>query len=186
MNLYLDAEDPKHFEGRYINDSRGSDFRTNVRFAANYRTNTCSKTGHKWVRIYASRKIRGRGRGDISWLWERLLADDEHKQCGGRGAVGGASGGPKLPIWYHPDYNKDPDYNTLWAASAAPPPPSYYLTPTTHNRTSIHRHQHIDNLILGHYTNNNPTQNTPLTSSSLSPIVQHPHHIEWNIHPYTI
>jgi len=57
-NLYLDAEDPTHFEGRYINDSKGSVFRTNVRFAANYRTDICSEAGHRWVRIYATRKIR--------------------------------------------------------------------------------------------------------------------------------
>ena len=34
-NLYLDAADEKHFEGRYINDARGSKFKTNARFAAN-------------------------------------------------------------------------------------------------------------------------------------------------------
>ena len=38
-NLYLDAEDSDHFEGRYINDTKGSDFSANVRFTANYRTN---------------------------------------------------------------------------------------------------------------------------------------------------
>ena len=50
-NLYLDAADKKHFEGRFINDARGSKFKTNARFAANYATNTCSRTGLKWVRI---------------------------------------------------------------------------------------------------------------------------------------
>jgi len=56
-NLFLDAADPKHFEGRYINDARGSKFKTNARFASNYATNKCSTTGHTWVRIYATRRI---------------------------------------------------------------------------------------------------------------------------------
>ena len=57
-NLFLDAEDTKHFEGRYINDARRSKHKVNARFAANYATNTCSETGHKWVRIYATRRIK--------------------------------------------------------------------------------------------------------------------------------
>ena len=57
-NLFLDAADPVHFEGRYINDARRTQFKTNARFAANYTTNTCSNTGFKWVRIYATRRIR--------------------------------------------------------------------------------------------------------------------------------
>ena len=57
-NLYLDAADPRHFEGRYINDSKGSAFKTNARFASCYRTNICSATGYSWVRVYATRKIR--------------------------------------------------------------------------------------------------------------------------------
>ena len=33
-NLYLDVADPKHFEGRYINDARHSQYKANARFAA--------------------------------------------------------------------------------------------------------------------------------------------------------
>lgn len=57
-NLYLDAADQRHFEGRYINDARNSRHKINARFAANYRTNTCSTTGFVWVRIYATRAIK--------------------------------------------------------------------------------------------------------------------------------
>ena len=57
-NLFLDAVDNKHFEGRFINDARGTKFRTNARFAAGYATNECSETGFIWVRIYATRKNR--------------------------------------------------------------------------------------------------------------------------------
>ena len=56
-NLFLDAENECHFEGRYINDAKGSKFRTNARFASNYVPSTCSTTGYTWVRIYATRKI---------------------------------------------------------------------------------------------------------------------------------
>jgi len=57
-NLFLDAADVKHFEGRYINDPRGSKHKANARFAGNYATNICSVTGYTWIRIYATRKIR--------------------------------------------------------------------------------------------------------------------------------
>ena len=57
-NLFLDAADPIHFEGRYINDARRTKFKTNARFAANFITNTCSDTGFQWVRIYATKRIR--------------------------------------------------------------------------------------------------------------------------------
>ena len=57
-NLYLDAAGIKHFEGRYINDARNTKFKVNARFAAGYRTNTCSGTGFTWVRIYATKPIK--------------------------------------------------------------------------------------------------------------------------------
>lgn len=57
-NLFLDAQDACHFEGRYINDARNSRFKTNARFAANYTTNTCPKTGFKWVSIFATKPIQ--------------------------------------------------------------------------------------------------------------------------------
>ena len=50
-NLFLDAADPIHFEGRFINDARNSKHKVNARFAAGYTTNTCSITDHVWVRI---------------------------------------------------------------------------------------------------------------------------------------
>ena len=57
-NLFLDAADKRHFEGRYINDARKTKFKVNARFASSYKTNTCSATGYVWVRIYATRPIK--------------------------------------------------------------------------------------------------------------------------------
>lgn len=56
-NLFLDAEDKSHFEGRYINDGARTGIRPNARFAANYVTNKCTTTGFQWVRIFATRPI---------------------------------------------------------------------------------------------------------------------------------
>ena len=58
QNLFLDAANPKHFEGRFINDARGSRFKVNARFAAGYILNKCSVTGYFWVRIYATKTIK--------------------------------------------------------------------------------------------------------------------------------
>ena len=57
-NLYLDAENTHHFEGRYINDGVRAGGQANVRFAAGYGTNTCSVTGLQWIRILATRDIK--------------------------------------------------------------------------------------------------------------------------------
>ena len=57
-NLFLDAENPKHFEDRYINDAKRSKFKVNARFTANYTTETDPSTGFKWVCIYATRNIK--------------------------------------------------------------------------------------------------------------------------------
>ena len=57
-NLYLDAENSHHFEGRYINDGVRAGKKANVRFAAGYKTNKCSTTGFDWIRIFAIRDIK--------------------------------------------------------------------------------------------------------------------------------
>ena len=57
-NLYLDAEQKHHFEGRYINDGKRAGRQVNVRFTAGYRTNTCSNTDLRWIRIFATRNIK--------------------------------------------------------------------------------------------------------------------------------
>ena len=56
--LYLDAEKEMFFEGRSINDARGTKFKANVRVASGYRVNTCPVTGQKWVKIIATRDIK--------------------------------------------------------------------------------------------------------------------------------
>ena len=56
-NLYLDAEQHHHFEGRYINDGERAGKGVNVRFAAGYTTNTCSTTNLRWIRVFATRDI---------------------------------------------------------------------------------------------------------------------------------
>ena len=86
-NLFLDAEDECHFEGRYINDAKGSKFRANTRFTSNYVTNTCSTTGYTWVRIYATRKIRAGEEIFINYgkdFWDNL---EQHQRLS-----------PELPV----------------------------------------------------------------------------------------
>ena len=56
--LYLDAENPTHFEGRHINDGQRSRRRINVRFASDYGTNVCANTGFHWIKIFATRNIK--------------------------------------------------------------------------------------------------------------------------------
>ena len=76
-NLFLDAENPKHFEGRYINDARNSKFKVNARFAANYIVNICSVTGYYWVRIYAADKIKAGDKILIDYgedFWTHIIA----------------------------------------------------------------------------------------------------------------
>ena len=57
-NMYLDAARAHHFEGRYINDGVRAGKAANVRLAAGYRTNECSITGFRWIRIFATRNIK--------------------------------------------------------------------------------------------------------------------------------
>ena len=57
-NLYLDAACRHHFEGRYINDGKRAGKKVNVRFAAGYKTNICSTTGYRWIKIFATRDIK--------------------------------------------------------------------------------------------------------------------------------
>ena len=57
-NLYLDAKNSNHFEGRFINDGPRANKRPNVRFAAGYRTNVCSISGFNWIRIFALRNLK--------------------------------------------------------------------------------------------------------------------------------
>ena len=77
-NLFLDAEKSHHFEGRYINDGKRAGCGANARFAAGYRTNICSVTGHEWIRIFATRDIRA---GEEIYLdygsdfWKNISAD---------------------------------------------------------------------------------------------------------------
>ena len=57
-NLYLDAKDVRHWEGRYINDGSISGKKSNARFQANYKCQTCPITGHKWIYVYVKRNMK--------------------------------------------------------------------------------------------------------------------------------
>ena len=174
-NLYLDAEDPDHFEGRYINDAKGSSFKTNVRFAANYRVNTCSVTGKKWVRIYATRKIRA---GEELFLdygkdfWH--MVDTEGRTSDDQWAISAEI----------PSLGKTSD--DQWAISAVipsfltnetQPTPDADNTPTKANapHTPTTEDENTSKHILGHYNTDNPNPHTPLIFPHLSPIRQHTH-----------
>ena len=109
-NLFLDAESPKHFEGRFINDARNSKHKVNARFAANYSTNICSVTGFSWIRIYATRKIKSGDEIFIDYdygdeFWSQVIPE-------------------RLKSSTMPSLNQDtttPSSSSLWAAPAPIP-----------------------------------------------------------------
>ena len=72
-NLFLDAENQKYFEGRFINDARNSEFEKNARFAADYDTNICTNSDHVWVRIYVTKNIEVGEELFIDYARRRLL-----------------------------------------------------------------------------------------------------------------
>ena len=68
----------KNTKGHYINDARNSKYSTNARFAADYSTNTCSKTGFKWVRIFATKDIKAGQEIFLDYgedFWEGIKTD---------------------------------------------------------------------------------------------------------------
>ena len=117
-DLFLDGAALTHFEGRYINDARNTDHEVNARFAANYATETCCRTGNIWVRIYATKKINAGDEIFIDYgddFWADLERD-------------APSNTPTSPTT-----NKT-DTTSLWAAAA----PTPELTPEhdSHQRTA--------------------------------------------------
>ena len=123
-----------------------------MRFAANYRVNTCSVTGKKWVRIYATRKIRA---GEELFLdygkdfWH--MVDTEGRTSDDQWAISA-----EIPIFLTNDTQPTPNADNTPTKANAP------HTPTTEDvNTSKH--------ILGHYNTDNPNPHTPLIFPHLSP-----------------
>ena len=56
-DLYLDGEGQHHLEGRYLNSSKGTAQRPNVRFGGGRRIHQCPHTGLMYCRMYATRDI---------------------------------------------------------------------------------------------------------------------------------
>ena len=167
-NLFLDAADPVHFEGRYINDARHTQFKTNARFAANYTTNTCSNTGFKWVRIYATRRIRAGEEVFLNYgksFWTGFENDNDAQATVATSSETQRS----TPLAADPICNDQSPphtptaHSSMWAASAYIPgdtPPS----PLVINDPAQPR-------IMGHI---HPNQlHTMTTSPQLSPITPH-------------
>ena len=74
-NLFLDAENPCHFEGRFINDAKDSSaFKTNARFASNY---AAMPPTHAQPLATPGCVSTQRGRSmqmkKFYWLWKRFL-----------------------------------------------------------------------------------------------------------------
>ena len=129
-NLFLDAVEPTHFEGRFINDARNSKFKKNARFAAGYTTNTCSTTGHVWVRIYATRRIKAGEEifidyGEDFWSQHRLHTPTATPTPNKTATTSS--------LWATPA----PTLSSLWAAPA-PIPDSITISDHTTNSTTTH------------------------------------------------
>ena len=130
-NLFLDAADSIHFEGRYINDARRTKFKTNARFAANFITNTCSDTGFQWVRIYATKRIRAGEEIFLNYgkaFWDGIEGNDAQTTT-------------RAPIYSHTPTSPDGDQSpprtpsanrSMWAAPA-------YIPDNTPSPTHPHR-----------------------------------------------
>ena len=186
---------PKHFEGRFINDARFSKHKVNARFAAGYTTNMCSATGFHWVRIYATRRIRpGEGIfiGYGNDFWANLALSEppqisSHKMATTTTPVSSRWATP-API---PDDSNAPTQSELWAAPAPYPSPSptttlshqlhndINTTSTTHSHTMIWPSSPT---ILGHtnppqhtgqYTTQHIHFNTPLSPIAIGPSPNH-------------
>ena len=148
-NLFLDAANPKHFEGRNINDARFSKYKVNARFSAGYTTNKCSTTGFLWVRIYATRKIKAGEEIFIDYgedFWAGLASKEPPPKV-----TTATTSTPAASLWTVPasplDNSLTPTRSEMWAAPAPLPTPS----PTT----STCHHNHDD-----HYTPNMTHSNT--------------------------
>ena len=109
-NLFLDAADPIHFEGRFINDARNSKHKVNARFAAGYTTSTCSITDHVWVRIYTTRKIKAGGEifidyGEDFWSQQpqiRPATTPTHSKTAATSSLWAAPAPTSLSLWTAP------------------------------------------------------------------------------------
>ena len=141
-NLFLDAANAKHFEGRFINDARRSKFKTNARFAANYSVNICSTTGFFWVRIYASRKIKAGDEvfidyGEDFWAFLAQLEQFRTASLIKATTISTVTSQWALPAPF-PDSTQEPTMSVQWAA----PAPSPELSSTTSRYQ--HHHNHDD------------------------------------------
>ena len=151
-NLFLDAANPKHFEGRFINDSRKTKYKVNARFAADYRTNTCSKTGHIWVKIFATKKIKAGEEVFLSYganFWRdwknastTTTPDPILKNINNTDSM------PAPPLDDSKENAADSS-NTLWAPPAVIPP-SLLLSPQPPSTSTSTQHEIRPKLILGH------------------------------------
>ena len=141
-NLFLDAADPKHFEGRNINDARFSKFKVNARFSAGYTTNICSTTGFYWVRIYATRKIKAGEEIFISYgddFWAGMAPCSSPSKILQTTAT---TTTPEASLWAapapSPDNSITPTQEELWTAPAPLVTPSPTISTDHHKYDDLH------------------------------------------------
>ena len=183
-NLFLDAKDLKHFEGRYINDATRSKFKVNARFAANYITETDSATGFKWVRIYATRNIKAGEEIFLSYgkeFWDNTTRNavtrnttrttNQNTPTPTESTLGSNSKCRKVPSPQPATNNQSPSYTSrssidVWAASAYIPgdSPPNQTTNNTHQTIYDTRHTNITTTtpLITHNTHTSNRHSTPL------------------------
>ena len=135
-NLYLDAADPKHFEGRHANDGKRSRLQVNARFAASYRTNICSITGFRWIYIYATRNIKADSEILLDYgkdFWENIEVHGSSSpfSTSDQSATQNTS---KAPASTQLESCSSSSSETIWAEPAMVPPS---LRTTTLNKSSL-------------------------------------------------
>ena len=139
-NLFLDAANHKHFEGRFINDARFSKYKANARFSAGFTTNKCSTTGFFWVRIYAIRKIKAGEEIFIDYgeeFWAGMALSESPSNV-----LTATTTTPVASMWAapapSPENMRTPTQSEQWAAPAPLPTPSPTISPDHHSKDDHH------------------------------------------------
>ena len=147
-NLYLDAEQRHHFEGRYINDGKRAGRRINVRFAAGYRTNTCSVTNLRWIRIFATRDMKAGAELYLDYggdYWQDVDANTPPQSTTPKRASATTTLSPILST--HVPTPTSPDQKKYPPASPSVSPPSGQLHPLPTVNTSLSPIRRVPNTL---------------------------------------
>ena len=176
-NVYLDAEDSQHFEGRLINDGKRAGKGVNVRFSAGYRLNTCSDTNFKWIRIFATRNIRAGEElyldyGEEFWLNHPAInaATTPMKPTPNSSSPMSLS-----PILCTNSQRTPPPMSGIlilkppspWSPTISPPRIHGHHNPHPHSQQPNHIHTLTLNLNDPLFLNDHPKQHTPVWDNTI-------------------